>query len=98
MNQEFGPFTDFSKLTDDEIIERLNKLSNMISYYYWSNYNYLVPQLQEWQDAHRNELTERAEKRRRDKNKHKENNVIFDNSDEVIEAEKAAKEEKNKDK
>lgn len=92
MSDDFSPFVDFSKLTDDEIIERLSKINNMIAYYYWSNYTYLVPQLQGWQESAREELRLRAEKRRRDKAKNKQNNTVFDNSEEELE--KA----KNKDK
>jgi hypothetical protein len=92
---DFNPFVDFSKLTDDEIIERLNKINNMISYYYWTPYTYIVPQLQGWQESAREELRQRNDKRRRDKAKNKQSNVVFDNSEEELEkARNKDKEEK----
>jgi hypothetical protein len=94
---EFSPYVDFSKLTDEEIFDRLNKLSSMISYYYWSPYNYLVPQLQGWQEGCREELRQRSEKRKRDKIKNKEGiNVVFDNSEEEMQRIKKEKEDKEK--
>jgi hypothetical protein len=92
---EFNPFLDFTTFSDDELTERANKLNEMISYYYETEYNYIIPQLQNWRDAHIDELNARIEKRRRDKNKHKESEVIFDNSEEAL---AAAKEEAEKDK
>jgi hypothetical protein len=100
MTQESGPFIDFSKLTDEEIIDRLNKISARISYYFWTNYSYLVPQLQSWEEQYREELRSRAEKRRADKAKVKDTNIIFDNSEETLAAakEKEDKEKAEKDK
>ena len=100
MTDDIGPFIDFTKLSDEDIIERLNKINARISYYHWTNYGYLVPQLQAWEDQYREELRIRAEKRRMDKDKLKDNPVIFDNSQEELDkasdAELKAKEEKDK--
>lgn len=93
----FNPFVDFKDMTDDAIMERMAKLNEMINYYYNSNYNYLLPQLQGWRDACVYELQIRNEKRRQEKFKKKNpnENVIFDNSEEALEAARA---KKNKDK
>jgi ferritin-like protein len=94
---DFSPFVDFTKLTDDEIIERMTKANNMIAYYYWTPYNYLVPQLQGWRDSCMEELKTRAEKRRKDKIRNKDNNnVVFDNSEEEMDRLKKEKEDKEK--
>ena len=101
MIKDFNPFGDYSKLSDDELLEQVARLNERISYYYWTNYNYLVPQLQEWRDLRMDLIQERAEKRRLEKAKlKKDSNIIFDNSTEVMdeEKEKADKEKTEKDK
>jgi hypothetical protein len=96
----FNVFGDVSKLSDEEIFDQIAKLNDRIAYYYMSEYSYLVPQLQAWRDMRMDAIDERAAKRAADKKKNKENNVIFDNSTEVLDEEKAAqdkiKEEKEK--
>lgn len=89
---EFNVFGDCSTLSDDAIFEQINRLNEMISYYYMTNYSYLVPQLQTWRDQRLDMIYERTEKRRMDKMKNKDNPVIFDNSTEVLDAAKEAAE------
>lgn len=97
---EFNVFGDFSKLSDEAIMEQVSKLNSMIDYYYSTSYSYLVPQLQSWRDMRMDAMDERALKRKLDKNKGKESNVIFDNSSEVMnevkEKENKEREEKEK--
>lgn len=96
---DFSPFLDCSKLSDDEIFDKISKLNSRINYYNDSAYAYLVPQLQEWKDGYLDELHTRAEKRAADKAKSKgQSNVIFDNSTEVLEQSKQAEEAKAKEK
>lgn len=98
---DFNVFGDFSKLSDEAIMEQVNKLNEQIAYYYMTEYSYLVPQLQEWRDMRMDAIDERVEKRRLEKAKLKKNShIIFDNSDEVMDEakEKDTKEKEEKEK
>ena len=81
MDMNFSPFSDLSKKSDEELNVDIGRLNAMMNYYYATGHAYLTDQLRTWREGYYEEISNRQERKAREKEKN--DPIIFDNSDEA---------------